>query len=205
MPLHFLRHLERQVGAAVEHGQQHALQGQLGVEAPLDQPHGGQQVAQTLQGVVLALDGHNERVGRAQGVDGEQLQGGGAVDKDVVVVLSQAVQRLFQQVLPVGDGDHLDACPCQGLVGGDHVAVLGGNHRLFGVRSIDQHIVHVGRGGVLVHAHARCGVGLGIKIAQQHPFAQSFQGCGNVYGGSGLAHSAFLVDNGNDSGHSATS
>ena len=196
--LDLLRHLEGQVGAAVKHGEQHALHGQLGVQAPLHQADGGQQVAEALQGVVLALDGDQQGPGGAQGVDSEQLQGGGAVNEDIVVVGGQPLQGIFQQVFPVGNGDHLNTRPGQGLVGGEHVPVLGGDHRFLRLRSVDENVVHVGGGGVLVHPHARGGVGLGIEVAQQGALPNGPQGRGDVDGGGGLAHPALLVDDGND-------
>ena len=50
-----------------------------------------------LQGVVLALDGDQKGPGGAQGVDGEQLQGGGTVDEDIVVVGGQPLQGVFSR------------------------------------------------------------------------------------------------------------
>ena len=201
MALHLFGHLQRQVGAAVKHGEEHPLHRQSGVEPPLHQAHGGEQVAETFQGVVLALDGDQQGVGRTQGVDSEQLQGRGAVDEDVVVLGRQGVQRLFQQVLPVGNGDHFDAGAGQGLVGGDHVPVLGGADRLLGVGSVDEDVVYVGGCGVLVHTHAGRGVGLGVEVTQQHPLAQRRQGGGEVYRSGGLAHAAFLIHDGDNFGH----
>ena len=199
--LDLFRHLEGQIGAAVEHGQQHPLDGQLGVESPLDQPHCGQQVAEALQGVVLALHRDQQGAGGAQGVDGEHLQGGGAVDEDIVVAGSQLLQGVLQQVLPVGDGDHFDAGPGQSLVGGEHIPVFCGDHRFLGLRAVDQHIVYIGGGGVLVHAHAGCGVGLRVKVAQKHTLSQGAEGGCDVHRRRGLAHAALLVDDGNDIRH----
>ena len=66
--LHLFRHLDGQVGAAVVHGQQHPFDGDAGVELLLHDADGGQQVAQSLQGVILALNRDQHRVRRTQAV-----------------------------------------------------------------------------------------------------------------------------------------
>ena len=199
--LHLRRHLEGQVGAAVEHGQQHALQSQLGVHLPLYQPDGGQQIAESLQGVILTLHRHQQRTGGAQGVHREHLQGGGAVDEDVVIPGGEDVQGLLQQGLPVVDADHLHPRTGQGLVRGEHVPIFGGHHRPLHIRAVDEHVVDVGGRAVFIHAQAGGGVGLGVEIAQQHPFSLGAEGGCQVDGGGGFAHAALLVDHCDDSGH----
>ena len=62
----------------------------------------------------------------------------------------------------------------QRLVGGEHIAVGGGGDGLGGLRPVEKHVIDVGRGG-LVYAEAGSGVGLGVKIAHQHPAALVFQ------------------------------
>ena len=52
---------------------------------------GGDELAQPLEGVVLALDRDQHRVGRGQGVDGEQAERRRAIDEDVVVVRRRSV------------------------------------------------------------------------------------------------------------------
>ena len=79
--------------------------------------------------------------------------------------------------------------------------MLGGDISLVGICVIDQHIINVGRSGVFIHAHAGGGVGLGVKVTQQHPLAQLLQGSGEIDGGGSFTHAALLVDDGNDSCH----
>ena len=99
------------------------------------------------------------------------------------------------------DADHLHAGPRQGLVGGEHVPVFGGYHRPLHICAVDEHVVDVGRSAVFVHAQAGGGVGLGVEIAQQHPFSLGAEGGCQVDGGGGFAHAALLVDHCDDSGH----
>ena len=93
--LHFLRHLHGQVGAAVEHGQQHAFQGQFGVQGPPHDADGVHQVAEALQSEILSLDRHQNTVGGAEGVEGQQLQGGGTVDENEIIAVLHLVQGVF--------------------------------------------------------------------------------------------------------------
>ena len=88
--------------------------------------------------------------------------------------------------------DHLHAGAGQRLAAGQHVAVGGGDDGLFGVHLIDDHVVHaVGHG--LVHAHAGGGVGLRVKVAQQHLFALLRHRRRQIHAGGGLAHAALLI------------
>ena len=53
----------------------------------------------------------------------------------------------------------------------------------------------------LVDTQPRGGVRLGIKVAQQNTAALFRQGRGQIYGGGGFSHAAFLVDHRNDLSH----
>src|SRR3989338_1074024 len=74
--------LARKVGALVVHGEEDPFDGELRVERAPDAHQGVEQLAHTLQGQILALDGHQDRIGRAQGIEGEEVQGGRAVEND---------------------------------------------------------------------------------------------------------------------------
>ena len=67
---HLRHHLQSQVGAAVQHGQQHALDIQRSVQPSLDACHGIHQAGYALQGIIFALDGNQHAVCRRQGIDG---------------------------------------------------------------------------------------------------------------------------------------
>ena len=59
----------------------------------------------------------------------------------------------------------------------------------------------VGAGAIhLLDAHAAGGVGLRVEVEEQHAPAQGGEAGGQVDGGRGLAHAAFLVGNRNDFG-----
>ena len=193
MALDLLGHLHGQVGAGVEHGEDHALHGDAWIQGPLDDADGAQQVGETLQGIVLTLHRHQHGIGGAQGVKGEQLQGGGAVDQDIVVIVRYPVQSLAQQVLAVVHADHFYPRSRQGFVDGDHVAVGGGDDRLFAGGAGDEHLVNAGVGGGLIDPKTGSGVGLGVKVADQNPLSLGAQGGGQIHTGGGLSHTALLI------------
>ena len=105
-------------------------------------------------------------------------------------------------MLGVLQADHFHPGAGQGFIGGEHIPEFGGDHGLFRLGSRDQNVVDTGGCGAFVHAHAAGGVGLGVKVTQQHPFAQPRQRGGQVHGGSGLSHPALLVHDGNAAAHS---
>ena len=62
-----------------------------------------------------------------------------------------------------------------------------------GVRAVDENVVDGGGDGVFVHTQAGCGVGLGVKVAEQDGFPGRVKGSGQVDGGGGLSDTALLI------------
>ena len=95
MAAHLLGNLGREIGPPVKHGQNYAEDFQAGIQLPLYRPHGGHQVAETLQGIVFALDRNQYTVAGAQAVEGQQLQGRRTVYEDQVIPVPDRSQSLF--------------------------------------------------------------------------------------------------------------
>ena len=199
--LDLLRHLEGEVGPAIVHGQQQPLQGDGGVQPPLHDADGGQQVAEAFQGIVFALDRHQHGIRRAQAVEGEQFQGGGAVNEDEVIVCLHLGQGVLQPILPAVQGDHLHRSPGQPFVGRQHIAVLGVDDGVLHRCAADENVVNGGKHRPLIHAKARGGVALGVKVAHQDLCPGLLQAGGQVHAAGGFPHPAFLVDKGDGFGH----
>src|SRR5579859_2558303 len=72
MIAHLAHDFSRQARARVEHIQHHTHDIEVGVEFAFDHLDGVEQMAQTLQRQVLALNGNQHPIGSHQGVDGEQ-------------------------------------------------------------------------------------------------------------------------------------
>ena len=98
-----------QLGPAVEHRQDDALDREVGVEVVADEIERGEQLGQSFQGVVLALERDEHGVGGGQGVDGQQPERRRAVDEDVVVVGPRSSpSRRARPALAALDGRELD-------------------------------------------------------------------------------------------------
>ena len=104
-------------------------------------------------------------------------------------------------MLPIIGADELHACTGQICGRGDHVSKLRFQNGAFNADAVDGHII----GGIfdfsLVHAHSGGGICLGVKVAEQHLFAQIRQGRRQVHRRSGFAHAALLVYDGYDFSH----
>ena len=191
--LDLLGDLHGEVGAPIEHRQQHTLQLQPRVHAAAHDAHGVHQIGKALERVILALHGHEQGVRRAQRVERQQLERGRTVDENVVVVGGENVERLLEPELAVRQVDHLNARAGQRLGGGQHVAVARGDDGGLHIRAVDEHVVDALRHG-LVHAHAGGGVRLRVKVAQQHALAALTQRGGQIDAGGRLADTALLID-----------
>ncbi len=88
-PLQLRHDLLRQISALVEHGQDHALDGELWIEAAADAFHRIHQLTDTFQGEIFRLHRDQHRVGGNQGVEGEQIERGWAIEHNELVALPQ--------------------------------------------------------------------------------------------------------------------
>ena len=154
-----------------------------------------QELAQTLEGVVLALDRHQHLAGRGQAVDRQQAERGRAVDEHEVVVVEDRLEGPAEAQLPAEGRHQLDLGAGQVEAGGRDEQVAHGG-RLDAVLEGDvvQHdVVHRRLEVAGVDAQAGAGVALGIEVDDQRPVAEVGQAGAEVHGGRGLAHAALLV------------
>ena len=103
--------LPGEVSAVVEHGQDDSVQGQGRIEAPPHAVDRFHELRKALQGEVLRLDGHEDRVGRGQGIERQKRQGGRAVQKDDVEFGFHGGERLPQPAFSVRLFHELDLGP----------------------------------------------------------------------------------------------
>ena len=198
------RYLAREVEALVVHRQQDAFDGQSRVQVALDQPDGVQELGQPLQGVVLALDGDQHRVGGHKGVDREQSKRRRTIDQDVVVVGQDGRQRLGEDSLSVADAHKLDLRSGQVPVGRHDVqaavprdsSVNGAEDR----KPADQDVVDR-RPPVLRKPQPAGRVPLGVHVHDQNANVVGSQRRPQIDGRRRLPDAALLVRQGNDLGH----
>ena len=103
--------------------------------------------------------------------------------------------------LPAVQGDHLHRSPGQPFVGRQHIAVLGVDDGVLHRCAADENVVNGGKHRPLIHAKARGGVALGVKVAHQDLCPGLLQAGGQVHAAGGFPHPAFLVDKGDGFGH----
>ena len=201
--LHFVAHFAGQAVAGIVHGQHHAQQVQPGIEPLFDQLEGLQQFDDAFQGEKFALQGDEQFLRGAEGVEGQQAQGRRAVDDDVIVLRAQRFEAVTQVELA---GHLVHQFQFHG-----HQVGAGGQHVKEGRAGAADALVDVLRrveGGVEVVVQVFLGdtdtagaVGLGVTVHQQHALFHDGQCGGKVDGGGRLADAAFLVGYGNDARH----
>ena len=194
MLLHLGHHLQAQVGAAVQHRQQHALDVQAGVQRlfhPLDGLH---QAGHTLQRVILALDGDHHAIRGSEGIDRQQGQTGRTVDQDEVEVLRHGGDGGFQaELTPVHPHQlQLSARQADVAAGNGKVAEIRLFHHVLHLHAAHQHLIDA----LFLHRHAQAGggVALGIQVDNQHPLAHIRHEGRQVDRRGGFAHAALLID-----------
>src|SRR3954468_4019640 len=114
IPEVLLEDLDRLLGVnrpGVHQRGQDALDLDVGVQVLADHLKRVLQLDQAAHRQVLALDGHDDLVGRRQRVDGEQPEAGRRVDADEVVVVGDELDRLLERALAADHGAHRDLGP----------------------------------------------------------------------------------------------
>ena len=81
----FTGNLVRKVVALVKHGQEEALDTEVGVKCPLDSFYGVQQLAKSFQCVVFTLNRYKNRMSRCETVNCKQPQRRGAINKNILI------------------------------------------------------------------------------------------------------------------------
>ncbi len=136
-------------------------------------------------------------MGCAQAIQCQHFQRRWAVDKNIIVAFPQRLQNFSEAVFPVVHVNQLHSRAGQGAGAGQNVAKFGSHYQLFRFHAVDNCMVY-GFSLPLFHAQAGRGVCLGVKVAQQYAFSRFLQGGGEIDGGGGFAHAAFLIDNCDD-------
>src|SRR3990172_7990377 len=197
----FCGNLVGQVVPGIEHGEEDPLHPECGVYRLPQLLDGAVEGPQPFQGVILALQGNQHGPGRAQGVDGQQPQGGRAVDEDDLVRPLEGPQNLPKPRFPSFLGDQLYLRP-------DQVSRRGQEVKIRQIRAADRfrrrHLVHQRPVDVLfgipprVAADPRRRVRLGVHVHEKGPLLHHGKGGGEIDRRGGLPHPPFLVGNGDD-------
>ena len=97
-------HLAGEVGPVIVHGEENAFDGEGVLEGLANAVDGVHEFGDAFQGEELALDGDEDGIGGDQGVEGEQVEGGRAIDQDELVVVADFGEAVAEAVLAAGRG-----------------------------------------------------------------------------------------------------
>ena len=164
------------------------------VEPLAHELHGLQQMSQTLEGVELALQRHQNAVRGDEGVDRQQAERRRAVDDDPAVEID-ALQCVLEPALTVLDPDELDLGAHEVDVGGQDTKrgrPCGAKRFVERLRA-EEDVIHRRIETSLLDAEARRGVALRVEVHEQGRALGECEACCEVDGGRGLAHAALLV------------
>jgi DNA-binding winged helix-turn-helix (wHTH) protein len=103
VPANLVGDLAAELRATVVHREHSALDLEPRIQMVRDQANRREQLAEPLEGEVLALDGYQRRVGCGQRIEREQAERGRAVDQDVVELTSNRVEQAAEATLPLLD------------------------------------------------------------------------------------------------------
>src|SRR5688572_13632304 len=165
---HFFGHLMAQVVAGVEHGQEDAVEGEALVQRPPNEVDRLQQVREAFQGVVFALKGNQDAVGSREGIDGEEPEGGRAIEQDHVVLPRDLAERALEARLAGHLADELD-------FRADELRVRGREGEAGDVRRAnhflepdlaEEHVIEGSFVRTREHAEAAASVALGVHVDQ---------------------------------------
>ena len=203
MLTHLTGDLGRKTGACVVHREQNRADLEGGIELGGDQAHRAQQLPQTFEGVVLALDRDEDLVRTHQRVQGEKAQARRAVDKHIVqaavgglVVIEVGADRAPKLVLARHHRHELDLGTGQieGGGGAPEALDLGHRHDRIGERdAIDEDVVHARDLDVVIDSKGRRGVSLRVEVDHEHRKPLQRKGCREIDRRCGLADATLLV------------
>jgi hypothetical protein len=159
----------------------------------------------SLEGEELALNGHQDRVGRDQRVEREQIQGRRAIDQNEAVLFADVRDALTQAELAIGDSYQFEVRADQVLIGGNQVQPLkvGCLDRVPCGQIFKENLIEAGAFRILGNAQAGGGIALGVGVYEQNSEVISRQRGRQVNGGRGLTDPALLIGDGEYSAQTA--
>ena len=186
-------HVVRQVGALIVHGQNDSRDREPRVEVSLDTMDGGYQITDPFEREILALERYQNLISRGQRVDRQMSERGRTVQQDVVVLMTQLVDRPTEPFFPPGMAHKFDLDADQFSVGWKNTESLevGGADSLRRRTVAGQYLIEVRR--ISGDAEPSCRVTLRIAIHQQDAFLKDTERSGEVDRGGGFPDPALLI------------
>ena len=184
-----------EVGAVVEHGEKDSFGFQGVAEGFADAVDGIEEFGDSFESEEFALDGDKDGVGCHEGVEGEEVECGWAIDQDIGVAVANAAEGILQELLAVVYGYDFQVSSDEVFVGWQEVEAFHFclDDGVFGRCSADEDVVSGGFVEGLFDSKAGGGVALGVCVYQEYADVIRGEGCCEVDRGGGFTDSAFLV------------
>jgi len=200
MPAHLLLDLGGETGAAVEHREEHAADGEVRVEAKPNQLDRLHELGEPLERVVLRLHRHENTVGGGERVHRQRPERGRTVEEDEVVLVGPRRERLGEVALVVvATGELDDRARELGLCRNEVEVLERGVLDELGERSAVEEVV--ARRSVRAHPEPGRRVGLRVEVDDERTLAGLRKAGGKIDGGRRLTDAALLVRESVDPGH----
>lgn len=198
-----IAYLLRQIGAVVVHGEQDALDGDVGVDGAANALQGGNELGNAFKGEIFGLHGDNQAVCGPEDVEGEQVKSRRTIKNDEVEHDLERRKGAAEAQGAIRGSGQLDVGACQvfGAWKDAEKADLGRQDHLLRGRVSHEDVVNGVAIIVALKAEARRGIGLGVAIYEEYFQAFESQACGEVNCGGRLANSAFLIDDAENLAH----
>src|SRR5262249_31203821 len=195
-------YLVRKVRALVEHSQQKPLDLQPRVKRLSHPRHRIPELRHSLQREVLALDGHQNRIGRRKGVESQQPEARRTIHQDVVVGGLNPLEHVSHSEFAILDIYELNLGGNQYFSGRHHLEAgeLGAEDQI-GKRRVHNHRVVQSAFKGSPQSQPAGGVPLRVRVHDQPLEVCRGKAGAQVYGGGGLPDPTLLVCDGNYSRH----
>lgn len=208
MLAHFFHHLVSQLRPAVEHRHHHADELQARVDAVIaDLAEDSVDHRDAFQRVIFALQRNQQAVGGGEGVQREHAERRRAIEHDQIKLAAgdhRLQGRLNALQMVLGAREFNVRAAQVDFAGDDAEPFEGGILNFLRQPALaQQHAISAGAFD-LVQSETAGGVGLGIKVKEQHAFADSGDARGEVHRGGGFPDAAFLIGDSNDFGWHAS-
>ena len=203
MGAHLIDGVGHAVVLAVDHREEHAQNRGRFAHALPHAPHRLAETHDAFQGQVGGRHRDDERVGRHEGVDGEDGGGGGTVDDDRLVLIVHRREHFGKLILPVRVVFEPDVGVGQFKRPGEKVHLLPARRPdgLLNREVVEQHVRRGGREVVVLHSEGQGRRALAVQVHQEHVASPKCKPGGEVHGGRCFSHAALVVDDGNGLKH----
>ena len=177
-----------------------------GIEAAADAPQRGNEIGESFEREVFAIERDQDRIGGDEGVQREQAERRWRIDEHVVEAIAEAADDRAQPLLAIRHRHEFDFRAGEIAVGGNQTEP--GDRGLQDVRLRRGLVPRQGvidgasRGGLPFEADAARQIGLGIEVDQEHALASQGQGRRQVDRRSGLPDPTFLIRDDEHPSHS---